>query len=292
LLADPELSQMLKVKRTRRPGYAILATYDRMIRWRHRDKLRRLLGMISEVDVYIAVASVAAERGFVFPVAIGKDSGMVKWEGVYHPAVKNAVGNSLCMGQESNILFLTGANMAGKSTLMKTLAIALFLGHMGFPVSAKSLEFPVRDGIYTTINLSDNLDQGVSHFYAEVCRVREMAQALAQGRQLFIVFDELFRGTNVKDAYDATIAVTEALAGRTNCLFIVSTHIMEAGEVLRERCRTIRFRYLPTLMQGDRPVYPYLLEEGISDDRHGMVIIRNEGILDILNNGRHQKKAK
>jgi len=286
VMAEPDLEPLLKSRGKGRLAYGILAAYDRVIRWRQRDRLRRLLSVLYEMDVYIAVAGVAAERGFAFPVALPPGRVGVKWEGVYHPGLKRAVGNSLCMSSERNILFLTGANMAGKSTLMKTLAIALFLGHMGFPVPAKSLEFSVRDGIYTTINLADNLDQGVSHFYAEVCRVRDMARALSQGRKLFIVFDELFRGTNVKDAYEATVAVTEALAERDNCLFIVSTHIMEAGEVLRERCGTIGFRFLPTVMEGDRPVYTYVLEEGISEDRHGMVIIRNEGILELLKNGK------
>ncbi|MBS1566137.1 MAG: DNA mismatch repair protein, partial [Bacteroidetes bacterium] len=140
----------------------------------------------------------------------------------------------------------------------------------------------VLDGIYTTINLPDNLGMGASHFYAEVLRVKKMAHELSQGKKLFIVFDELFRGTNVKDAYEATIAITSAFATRTNSLFVISTHIIEAGDVLRKRCSNVRFIYLPTRMNGHQPVYTYKLEEGITDDRHGMVIINNEGILDIL----------
>src|SRR4029077_21052459 len=108
---------------------------------------------------------------------------------------------------DSNVLFLTGANMAGKATVMKSLGIVLFLARMGFPVAASSMEFSVLDGIYTTINLPDNLGMGASHFYAEVLRVKKVAQELSTGKKLCVLFNELFRATNVKDAIEATIAI-------------------------------------------------------------------------------------
>jgi DNA mismatch repair protein MutS len=108
---------------------------------------------------------------------------------------------------------------------------------------------------------------------------------LSRDKNLFIVFDELFRGTNVKDAYEATIAITGAFADKKNSLFIISTHIIEAGEVLKQQHSNVRFLYLPTRMKGNHPVYTYKLEEGITDDRHGMVIINNEGILRLLEAG-------
>ena len=99
---------------------------------------------------------------------------------------------------------------------------------------------------------------------------------------LVIIFDELFRGTNVKDAYDATVAVTEAFARKKSSIFMISTHIIEAGDELKKKCNNIEYVYLPTVMEGAVPRYTYKLEKGITADRHGMIIIRNEGILDIL----------
>lgn len=176
--------------------------------------------------------------------------------------------------------------MAGKSTFMKSLGTALYLAHMGFPVAASHMEFTAMDGIYTTINLPDNLGEGTSHFYAEVLRVKKMAKELAMGKNLFVIIDELFRGTNVKDAYEATIAITEGFAQKRNSMFVISTHIIEAGEVLKETCPNIAFNYLPTLMNGNLPVYTYTLEEGITADRHGMLIVNNEGIIDLLMKGK------
>jgi DNA mismatch repair ATPase MutS len=200
------------------------------------------------------------------------------------------VANDVVMSPGKNVIFLTGANMAGKSTFLRSICTAVYIAHIGFPVAARSMEFSVLDGIYTTINLPDNLGIGASHFYSEVLRVKKVASQLNQGKSLFIVFDELFRGTNVKDAHEATVAVTEAFALNKRSLFIISSHIVEAGEELRQE-PAIGFQYLPTRMNGHMPEYTYKLETGITDDRHGMIIIRNEGLLDILKNGRREKMA-
>ncbi len=268
--------------------HADIADYDVLFRFRHRDEVQRLLRHLYLLDVYMAVGKVAVERRFVFPLALPREKPVVILDGVYHPHVQHAVGNTVRITPDSNLIFLTGANMAGKSTFMKSLGIALFLAHMGFPVPARRMEFSVMDGIYTTINLPDNLGMGASHFYAEVLRVKKMAQELSQSRRLFIVFDELFRGTNVKDAYEATIAIASAFAQKRNSLFVISTHIIEAGDVLKQKWKNISFQYLPTRMNGNTPVYTYTLETGITADRHGMVIINNEGILDILEKGKKQ----
>jgi len=281
LTAEP-ISQLLRENPKNKFSREKLAAFDTLLRFRHRDTIQRILRYIYQLDVYITIAKVATERDFVFPTAVAKEEHIVKIEGFYHPQLKNAVANSLEITPEKNIIFLTGANMAGKSTFMKSLGIAMYLAHMGFPVAAKKMEFSVRDGIYTTINLPDNLGIGASHFYAEVLRIKKVARELSTGKNIFVIFDELFRGTNVKDAYEATIAITSAFARKRSSMFIISTHIIEAGDVLRERCPNISFKYLPTRMNGTIPVYTYTLETGITDDRHGMIIINNEGILELL----------
>lgn len=179
------------------------------------------------------------------------------------------------------LLFLTGANMAGKSTLMKSVGISIYLAHIGFPVAAASMTFSVREGFYSSINVADDIDLGYSHFYAEVIRVKRAAEAASTGKRLLLMFDELFKGTNVKDAYDGTLAVTAGFSEYQDCLFIVSTHIIEVGEALKDRSN-IQFAYMPTVMDGSRPRYTYQLQEGITEDRQGMMIIRNEGILELI----------
>ena len=285
LLAIPGMQEVLDLPLRGKVSGSDYIRYDELFRFRHRDVVLKMMSYIYGLDVYFSVALVAAERAFVFPKALPKQQHRVKLEGLYHPELQKAVPNSIDITAGSNVIFLTGANMAGKSTFMKSLSIALFLAHMGFPVAAKKMEFSVLDGIYTTINLPDNLGMGASHFYVEVLRAKKIAQELKLGRNLFVLFDEMFRGTNVKDAAEATIAFTEAFAGKRDSMFVISTHIIEAGEILKERCDHINFVYLPTHMNGNQPVYTYTLEPGLTADRHGMIIIKNEGILEILASG-------
>lgn len=264
-------------------NYEEAVVYDRIFRFEEREDFLKILHYIYLMDVYIAVARVAKERGFTFASVLPAERNVLKIKGAFHPFLAKPIGNTIEVDENSNIIFLTGANMAGKSTFMKTFSIAIFLAHAGFPVPAEEMEFSARNGMFTTINLPDNLSMGYSHFYAEVLRLKKVVMQLQQTKNLVIVFDELFRGTNVKDAYDATLAVTEAFAGIPNCLFLISTHIIEVGLVLKERCKNIRFVYLPTKMDGSKPVYTYRLAEGITNDRHGMIIIDNERIIDIIN---------
>lgn len=280
----PALKENLKNNKL---SYAAVTAFDALFRNSEKARIEKLLGYLYYLDVYISVAGTAAERKFVFPQAFDKGKSLLKVKGLYHPSLKSAVANDILMDEKQNLIFLTGANMAGKSTFLRSLSTALFVAHMGFPVAASVMEFSVLDGLYTTVNLPDNLGIGASHFFAEVLRVKKMAAELSTGRSFFILFDELFRGTNVKDAHEATVAVTKAFASKWNSLFLISSHIVEAGEELKQE-PNIGFMFLPTRMNGHTPEYTYKLEKGITDDRHGMIIIRNEGILDILKNGKKQ----
>jgi DNA mismatch repair protein MutS len=281
LLSTEPISLLLQENPKNKLPHEKLAAYDLMLRFRYRETVQQLLRYIYQLDVYTTIAKVATERNYIFPKALPKEEHVIKIEGFYHPQLKNAVANTIHIMPNSNVVFLTGANMAGKSTFMKSLGISMYLAHMGFPVPAKQMEFSVLDGIYTTINLPDNLGIGASHFYAEVLRIKKVAKELSTGRNIFVIFDELFRGTNVKDAYEATIAITSAFARKRSSMFVISTHIIEAGEVLKQHSN-ISFKYLPTRMNGTVPEYTYTLETGITDDRHGMIIINNEGILELL----------
>lgn len=254
--------------------------------------LQKLLELFYELDVIVAVSRVARERGFCFAAAYTDEEVSVQLRGVSHPCVPGAVSNNLEVTKRKNIFFLTGANMAGKSTLMKSFGIAVYMAHMGFPVAAEEMRFSVQDGMYTSINVPDNIYKGYSHFYAEVLRVKKVAKEVSRDKRLVVIFDELFKGTNVKDAYDATLAVTSALANRRACSFMISTHIIEVGQELGKKYDNVSFAYLPTVMCGNTPTYTYHLTEGITSDKHGMIIIENEHIVDIIRKRNQHKKGQ
>ncbi|RXK85412.1 MutS-related protein [Filimonas effusa] len=282
ILSDPRLSSIATGDEANNLTLLKAAGYDHLLRNTMQQDMELLLEKIYELDVYIAVGAIARKHQFSYAIALPASQQVFSAPALRHPGLPAAVPNVLHMDAKQNLLFLTGANMAGKSTFMKSVGITLYLAHMGFPVAAGDMRFSVRDGIYTSINVPDSLDMGYSHFYAEVLRVKKVAKEVAAGRNMVVIFDELFKGTNVKDAYDATLAVTAAFSRYRNCLFIISTHIIEAGEALQQSCFNIRFAKLPTIMNGNVPSYTYTLTEGITSDRHGMTIIENEKIIDLL----------
>jgi DNA mismatch repair ATPase MutS len=282
LLSGTVFERVLKLAPGKKLSTEQAADLDDQLRFRHQVSIRKLLERIYYLDVYTTVARIAEIRQFAFPTVLDEEPPSLRFKGLYHPALTKPVANSIDITPEKNVVFLTGANMAGKTTFMKALGIAVYLAHLGFPVPAEELIFSPLDGLYTTINPADDLPTGASHFYNEVLRVKKIALELNKGRHLLVIFDELFQGTNIKDAYEGTVAITEALASRRQGIFVISTHIVEAGAVLKTRCDNILFCYLPTKLQHNHPLYTYQLTNGITDDRYGMIIIRDSDILGIL----------
>jgi DNA mismatch repair ATPase MutS len=281
LLKRPDMDQLLQMDIYSEIDLGTLVFYEHLLKGKLHTDMENVLSFIYELDVYQAVGMVARAKGLGYARALEPEQNVFRCQNLRHPCIEKAVGNDLLLEEDSNVLFLTGANMAGKSTWMKSLGIGLYLAHMGFPVAADSFEFSLREGLYSSINVADNINLGYSHFYAEVVRVKQAAEAAASGARLMLMFDELFKGTNVKDAFDGTLAVTEGFAEYTNCLFVVSTHIIEVGEELRG-FPNIQFRYMPTILEGGVPRYTYRLKEGITEDRQGMMIIQSEKILELL----------
>ncbi|MGZ3751882.1 MAG: MutS-related protein, partial [Mucilaginibacter sp.] len=197
LLSDAAVVPALRDKPTAKLSYSAITAYDILFRVRERDKIKKLLNHIYTLDVYISVAQVAVKKKLVFARALDKGGCELRLDGVYHPELNNPVANTIAISPARNLIFLTGANMAGKSTFLRAVSTAVYVAHMGFPVAAKSMVFSVMDGVYTTVNLPDKLGIGASHFFVEVLRVKKIATELSQGKSLFVIFDELFRGTNV-----------------------------------------------------------------------------------------------
>jgi DNA mismatch repair ATPase MutS len=207
----------------------------------------------------------------------------------FHPALDNPIPNSFSFEHDSGLCFVTGPNMSGKSTFLKTIGILIYLSHLGLPVPAKKLRISIFDGIFTTINLADNLNLGYSHFYSEVKRVKDIALKINSKKNIVVIFDELFRGTNVKDAFDASLMIISALSKIRDNFFFISTHILEVAEELCNN-NSITYRCFESDLIDSQPVYDFKIKPGISKERIGMLIIKNEHIPDILNEIVDQQK--
>jgi DNA mismatch repair protein MutS len=254
---------------------------DRALRGAELEKVKTLLQLVYELDIFEHVAFVASINGFSFPNFTQETPVQVNIKGLFHPSISNVVKNDVYLDDQQNMIFLTGSNMAGKSSLLKSLGLAIYLSHLGFPVPADAMETTVFNGLVTTINLPDNISEGLSHYYTEVKRVKDVAECLLKNDKLFVIFDELFRGTNVKDAFDGSSLIIAELSTIRHSVFIISTHIIELAAVL-QKYENISFQYLNTFFENQKPVFTFLLTKGVSNETLGMYIVQNEGIVEIL----------
>ncbi|MBB2151332.1 MutS-related protein [Pedobacter gandavensis] len=254
---------------------------DHSFRGKDKEELLSLVQLVYELDAFETIATVARTRQFCFPEYSEKEELEVELLGFFHPSIDQPVKNDIFLNQEGNMVFLTGSNMAGKSSLLKSLGLAIYLSHLGFPVPAIEMKTVIFNGLLTTINLPDHIGAGLSHYYSEVRRVKEAATALLENDRMFVIFDELFRGTNVKDAYDASLLIISELANIRNSVFFISTHLVELAIPLK-KLDYISFKHLDTFFEGEKPVFTYRLKEGVSEERLGMYIIHKEGIVDII----------
>ncbi len=275
----PILKKSLPRKVTRA---RLTSKMDKLCRKKYRDALLEMIEEVHRLDAYISVAKASAAHGLELPIYEDKEIPGFSFQQLRHPLLSYAKPYDFKLGDEMNMCLLTGPNMAGKSTFLKAVGIAIYLAHLGFPIPAQSAEIAVFRGMSTTINLPDNLGLGHSHYFAEVNRVSEVTDLLKEHQSMFIIFDELFRGTNVKDAQEASTAIIDAFARLKRSTFLVSTHIIEVAEKLLNR-PSIQFRYLELQWKDGKPQYKYRLKEGVSTERLGMYILQQEGILDKLN---------
>jgi DNA mismatch repair protein MutS len=231
------------------------------------------------------------KNAWVFPELLPALPLYLQGEGVYHPLIQQPVSYDITFSSESNFLLLTGANMSGKTTFMRSLGVGALLAHLGMGVPARAMRISFLQGIITNMQVQDNILKGESYFFAEVQRMKLTAQKLLQSDPHLVLMDELFKGTNVHDAYECTKAVVEGLLNHPNHLMILSTHLYEVAQHF-SRQKEILFAYFVTQMRDDGSYhFTYELKSGISNDRIGYRILQREGVLSLLNQHTGKKQG-
>ena len=253
------------------------------VRVHHKLEVQELIEIYGRLDAWYAMAFAVKKYGLQFPQFIHSDRPFIKAEGLYHLLLHNPVPYHLEMNPAQNFLFLTGANMAGKSTLIKSMGAAVFLAHIGMGVPAANMQLSLFDGLISNINVADNIAKGESFFYNEVQRIKNTVQKINNGKKWLVLIDELFKGTNVEDAMRCSLAVVKGLSKVKTSLFILSTHLYEMGEDLKEE-PTIAFRHFETTVTDEALSFSYQLKEGISKDRLGYLILKREKVVELLEN--------
>ena len=171
--------------------------------------------------------------------------------------------------------------MGGKSTYIKAVGLSVYLAHIGMGVPAKSMHLSLFDGLLSNIQVEDNIFKGQSYFYNEVQRIKKTLEKISDGKNWLILIDELFKGTNIQDAMKCSTAVIEGLIKMKHSLFVLSTHLYEIGDALKQY-NNIQFRYFETNMLDDKIEFSYQIKEGISNDRIGYLILKREGVTKML----------
>jgi len=258
-------------------------SYCHFFLYHYKNNTLQLLEYYYELDAYYSMAMASKNYHFVFPRWIESEQPLFEVTAAIHPLVTNAVDNKLSLSHQSNLLFLTGANMAGKSTFIKTIGIVLYLAHIGIGVPAKKLELSLFDGLITNLTIADNIVKGESYFFNEVQRIKNTIEKIIDGKKYFVLIDELFKGTNIQDAMKCSTAVIEGLQNLRNSLFIISTHLYEISDGLKD-FSNIQFSYFETAVQEKELIFHYQLKEGVSQDRLGYLILEREGVVDLLKN--------
>ena len=251
------------------------------LRGRYKTNTFELIDIYSRLDAWYSMAVAVKTYKLSFPEFAEQQTPLVDAKGLYHILLPQPVAYDLQMNPQHNFLFLTGANMAGKSTLIKALGSAVFLAHIGMGVPAEKMKLTLFDGLLSNINVEDNIAKGESFFFNEVQRVKNTLEKINDGKKWLVLIDELFKGTNVQDAMKCSLTVIKGLIKIRNSLFILSTHLYEIGEELKTY-PNISFRYFETSVKDEQLTFSYQLKEGISNDRIGYVILKREKVVDML----------
>jgi energy-coupling factor transporter ATP-binding protein EcfA2 len=272
-LSDTEAGQRFSVRQNLYFGYHV--------RGRYKVNTLELIDIFSRLDAWYSMAVAVKTYQLSFPEFMEQETPMVDAKGLYHILLPNPVAYDMQMNPEQNFLFLTGANMAGKSTLIKALGSAVFLAHIGMGVPAKNMKLTLFDGLLSNINVVDNIAKGESFFFNEVQRIKNTIEKINNGKKWLVLIDELFKGTNVQDAMKCSLTVIKGLMKIRNSLFILSTHLYEIGQDLKHY-PNISFRYFETNVTEEQLSFSYQLKEGISNDRIGYVILKREKVVEML----------
>lgn len=260
-----------------------MLSFAAFIRYHFKQLFFELIDIYSRLDAWYGMAMAVKKFNLVFPEFIISDQPVFEGEKLFHPLLPHPVPYDVSLNEEKNFIFLTGANMAGKSTFIKSVGISLFLAHLGMGVPATSMKTCLFEGLLTNINVKDNVVKGESFFYNEVMRIKNTIVKVTDRRKWLVLIDELFKGTNIQDAMKCSTVVVKGLVKIKRSLFILSTHLYEISEDLKD-LKNIDFKYFETDISGGKLNFSYQLHEGVSNDRLGYFILQSEQVTDLLDN--------
>ena len=243
------------------------------------DQLPRWLNAWYELEALNSFANFAYLNPHYTLPEISADVNQLAAQNLGHPLLRPEfkVCNNFELDQEQRIVILTGSNMAGKSTFLRTIGVNLCLAYAGAPVNADRLNLSLFR-LFTCIKVSDSVQDGLSYFYAEVKRLQALLAAAKADDELSLLFliDEIFRGTNSRERLIGSRSYIRALSD-TNSLGVVATHDLELIKLADEIGGVENLHFREDVSNG-RMVFDYRLRAGPCPTTNALIIMRLEGL--------------
>ena len=210
---------------------------------------------------------------------IGKDENIFDAQNIAHPLIpfQNNIPNDFKINNRGEIIIITGSNMSGKSTFLKTVGMNLVLAFAGSVVNAKSLNTSLFR-IFTSVNITDSVIDGISYFYAEVKRLKELLIELNKENPapVFFLIDEIFKGTNNKERLIGSQSYIKALAGK-NCPGILSNNDLELIRLEDETPGVFNYHFKEEIIDN-KMLFKYKIIKGPSPTTNALKIMKLEGL--------------
>ena len=258
-----------------------LADYQFMIaleKWREESGrlLEIWLKTIAELEALSSLAIIPFDHpDWVWP-RIAPAGTFIEALELGHPLITKRVSNDLNIKNQTKVLLITGSNMSGKSTLLRTAGINLVLAYTGAPVCAKEFSCSIMS-IYTCMRVSDNLEKNVSSFYAELLKIKQIVEACQTEKQVFFLLDEIFKGTNSIDRHaGAEILINKLI--KQGAGGMVSTHDLELTELERMGDQVIKNYHFREYYTNEQIQFDYKLRSGVSTTRNARYLMKIAGI--------------
>lgn len=260
--------------------------------WRKRygTRIEEWFEALAEMDALVSMAGFVFRHPEFVPATIRdadsdktesfKSSSILAAEGLYHPFLPQdeAVKNSLTLsGQEGKLVIITGANMAGKSTFLRALALNTVLAHIGLPVAAERFSCSVMH-VVTSMRTSDSLERHESYFFAELQRLKMITERLRSGAPMLIILDEILRGTNSADKKSGTIGLLRQMIAFPS-LAVIATHDTEIGLLEQEFPSLVRNFCFEGVMKNNDLYFDYTLRSGVAANKNATFLMQKMGIL-------------
>ncbi len=240
--------------------------------------LPRWFEVIAEMDALNSLANCNYNHPAWVTPEVSQSTFTFNAESMGHPLIDEirCISNSFRILNEEKIVIITGANMAGKSTFLRTVGVNLILASNGCKVCAESFEFsPIR--IYTNMRTSDNLMNDESYFYAELLRLQSMLTLLLNGENLFVILDEMLKGTNSIDKLNGSKELIHQLI-TLKTHGIVATHDLGLTE-LAQTVPEIKNQCFEVQLKNDELIFDYKLTNGVTQTMNATFLMKKMGII-------------